>query len=189
MSAERALLTVDEYFALEERTGIKHEYLNGQVYQMSGASIGHNRIVRNIIGSLYTKLRGSPCEVFPSDLRVFVKKTGLYTYPDVVIICGNIERTGKKPDTVTNPVVLIEVLSPSTESYDRGTKFWHYRTIPTLQEYIVIAQDTMHVEHHIRQADNRWLLIDYLYADNVIQINAIQTELSLADMYEDVFED
>ena len=188
MSAERALLTVDEYFALEERTGIKHEYLNGQAYQMTGASVQHNRIVRNIIGSLHTKLRGSKCEVFPSDLRVHIEKTGLYTYPDVVITCGTLELTGKKPDTLTNPVVLIEVLSPSTADYDRGTKFAHYRTIPTLQEYIVVAQDTMHVEHHIRQADNRWLLIDYLYADNVIQINAIQAELALTAIYEDVFD-
>ncbi len=91
MSAERALLTVDEYFALEERTGIKHEYLNGQVYQMSGASIDHNQIVTNIIISLGTKLRGSGCRVFPSDLRVYIEKTGLYTYPDVVITCGNLD--------------------------------------------------------------------------------------------------
>ncbi len=188
MSAERAFLTVDEYFALEERTGIKHEYLNGQVYQMSGASIEHNQIVTNIIISLGTKLRGSGCRVFPSDLRVYIEKTGLYTYPDVVITCGKLDLIPKKPDTLTNPVVLIEILSPSTAEYDRSTKFDHYRMIPTLQEYIVVFQDKIHVQHHIRQADNRWLLIDYLYADNIIQINAIQTELSLADMYEDVFD-
>jgi Uma2 family endonuclease len=177
-------LSLQQYFELEATSEIKHEYYRGATYAMTGASARHNLIVANIIGLLHSQLRGSPCRVFPSDLRLKIEATGLYTYPDVSVICGTIQFDAGRQDTVTNPGVLIEVLSPRTENYDRGKKFEHYRTIETLQEYIVVAQDRTHIEQYIRQDEHRWLLVDFFTADQSVQIDAIDCNLPLAEVYE-----
>src|SRR5687768_4159928 len=122
-------ISVDDYFELEAASDTKHEYCHGSVYAMTGASARHNLIVANVIAGLHGQLRGKRCSVYPSDLRVYIEATGLYTYPDVSVICGPLELTSGPLDTVTNPTVLVEVLSPSTEAYDRGKKFQHYRAI------------------------------------------------------------
>jgi Uma2 family endonuclease len=134
-------LTEQEYIDFERTSLIKHEYYNGHVYAMTGASRTHNLIAGNTLASLHSQIRRTPCQIFPSDMRVKVQKTGLYTYPDLVLICGEPQFTDDALDTLLNPLVLIEILSPSTERYDRGLKFQHYRTIETLQDYILIAQD------------------------------------------------
>ncbi len=177
-------MTTEQYFELEEMSESKHEYYHGAIYAMTGGTARHNLIVANIIGLLHGQLRGTPCRVFPSDLRLKVEQTGLYTYPDVSIICGPIYFGDNRQDTITNPVVLIEVLSPSTENYDRGKKFEHYRMIETLQEYIVVAQDRIHIEHFIRQDDHRWLLVDFFAADQAVQVGAINCTLSVELLYE-----
>lgn len=183
-------LSLPEYFDLEATSDLKHEYYRGAIYAMTGASARHNLIVANIIGLLHSQLRRSACRVFPSNLRLKIEQTGLYTYLDVSIICGTLQFDAGRQDTVTNPIVLVEVLSPRTENYDRGKKFEHYRTIETLQEYIVVAQDRTHIEQYIRQADHRWLLVDFFTVDQIVRIEAIECDLPLADVYEYIsFED
>ncbi len=177
-------MTTEQYFALEEQAESKHEYYRGAVYAMTGGTARHNLIVANVIALLHGQLRGTPCRVFPSDLRLKIEQTGLYTYPDISVICGAIYFSDGRQDTVTNPILLIEVLSPSTENYDRGKKFEQYRTIETLQEYIVIAQDRVHVEHYIRQDDHRWLLVDFFAVAQVVQARAINCTLPVDLVYE-----
>jgi Uma2 family endonuclease len=185
MSAQPSeYLTLQEYFTLEESSDHKHEYYRGAIYAMTGASARHNLLVANVIGLLHGQLRKSACRVFPSDLRLKIEATGLYTYPDISVICGGLQFDAGRQDTVTNPTVLIEVLSPSTENYDRGKKFEHYRTLESLQEYIVVAQDRVHIEQHIRQDERRWLLVDFFAMDQIIQLGAVDCALPVELVYE-----
>ncbi|MHB0938752.1 MAG: Uma2 family endonuclease [Armatimonadota bacterium] len=179
-------LSLDDYFLLEETSEIKYEYYQGAAYAMTGASEAHNLIVANVISLLHPQLRGKSCRVYPSDFRLKVQSTGLYTYPDVMVICGPTRNAERRNDTATNPSVLIEVLSPSTEDYDRGKKFQHYRTVETLREYIVISQDSPRVEQYIRQDENRWLLQEFKQIDNIVTLTSIDCSLSLTAVYENV---
>ena len=182
----REHFSFEEYLALEKQTGIKHEYYRGNVYAMTGATPRHNIIVANVIGSIYAQLRGNPCTVYPSDLRVKVERTGLYTYPDISVVCGDLRIDDDRSNTVLNPIVIVEVLSPSTRDYDRGLKFQHYRTIGSLQEYIVIAQDMLHIEHYSRQDEDHWLLAEYHHTHQTLSLRSIGCHLSLDDIYEKV---
>ena len=182
-------MTAQQYFTLEETSDGKHEYYRGAIYAMTGGTARHNLIVANLIALLHGQLRGTTCRVFPSDLRLKIELTGLYTYPDVSVICGPISFGDNRQDTVTNPVVLIEVLSPSTENYDRGRKFEHYRTIDTLQEYVVVAQDRVHIEHYVRQDNNRWVLVDFSTIDQIVHVGAINCTLSVELVYENIMFD
>jgi Uma2 family endonuclease len=187
MSAQQDhLLTSEEYFALEERAEVRHEYHRGRTYAMTGASARHNLIVGNVIAGLHGQLRKSACRVYPSDLRLKIEQSRSYVYPDISVVCGALQLSDDRPDTITNPTMLVEVLSPSTENYDRGQKFELYRTVESLQEYLVIAQDRLHVEHYIRQADHRWLLVDFYLPEHALRLAAIQCALTLADIYEHV---
>lgn len=179
-------LTEQEYIDSERTSLIKHEYYKGHVYAMTGASRTHNLIAGNTLASLHSQIRRKPCQVFPSDMRVKVHKTGLYTYPDLVLICGEPQFTDDALDTLLNPLVLIEILSPSTERYDRGLKFQHYRTIETLQDYILIAQDSYHIEHYARQEHGQWLFQEAVGIEAHIAIESIDSILVLADVYEKV---
>ena len=178
--------TEQEYIQFERASIGKHEYFDGQIYAMTGASRIHNLIAGNTLAMLHRQLRKKPCEIFPSDMRVKVTRTGLYTYPDLVIICGKPEFTDDTLDTLINPLVLIEVLSPSTERYDRGMKFQNYRTIETLQDYILIAQDQYHVEHYSRQNSGQWLLQEAIGRESALTIRSIESTLTLGDVYEKV---
>ena len=129
--------SLDEYFAVEEVSSIKHEYYNGEIFAMAGSSLRHNHITANILTFFRTSLRQGECSAFSSDLRLQTPG-GLFTYPDVMVICGQPVLTHDRPDTVTNPVILVEVFSESTREYDRGDKFGHYQEIPTLREYLLI---------------------------------------------------
>lgn len=178
--------TGKDYLAFERESDEKHEFVDGVVYAMTGASERHNLVTGSTYASLYSQLRKRPCRVYPSDMRVKVAQTGIYTYPDISIVCEPPRFEDDQQDTLLNPVVLIEVLSPSTENYDRGKKFQHYRTLESLQEYLLIAQDSPHIEHYRRQTDNQWLLTDVAQADAVIELPSIACMLALADVYEKV---
>jgi Uma2 family endonuclease len=176
-------MTPEEYLALERKAKYKSEYLNGEIFAMSGASREHNLISVNIGAALHGQLRERRCEVYNSDMRVQVRSTGLYTYPDVVVVCGEPQFADAELDTLLNPTLIVEVLSPSTEDYDRGTKFEHYRTLTSLQEYVLVAQDRCHVVHYTRQADNTWILAETTRRDDQIFLPSIACHLSLAEVY------
>jgi Uma2 family endonuclease len=147
--------SLDDYFAVEASSAIRHEYVNGEIFAMAGASIAHNRIVANVLTHLRMALRGGPCSAFGRDLRL-ATPGGLYTYPDVVVICGPPTLIPGRPDTVTNPALLVEVLSEATRDYDCGEKLVAYQSIPTLREVLLVEQDTVRVERVHRTASGTW---------------------------------
>src|SRR5262245_46847116 len=134
--AEIPRVTPEQYLVLERKADFKSEYLNGYIIAMAGASREHNLIAGNLHGELRSQLKGRPCETYVSDMRVFIDRTGLYTYPDIVAVCGEARFQDDGVDTLLNPTVIVEVLSDSTERYDRGRKFGHYRQLPSLREYV-----------------------------------------------------
>ena len=181
---EKTIMTTEEYLQLERVSEVKHEYFEGEIFAMVGASLNHNQISGNIFGELRSQLKQSSCSPFVNDLRVKVQEIDKYTYPDIVIVCGDIELEKESGmETLLNPVVIIEVLSNSTEAYDRGTKFHHYQIIKSLQEYILVSQHSCLVEKFIRSNDDEWI---YLSCDNVektISIESVKCELMLSDIY------
>jgi Uma2 family endonuclease len=179
-------LTEEEYLALERASPIKHEYYAGRVYAMTGAKEPHNLIAGNLVAALHPQLRRKPCRIYSSDMRVKILRSGLNTYPDVVIVCGQPQFTDTVHDTITNPVVLIEILSASTERYDRGMKFEHYRTIDTLRNYILVAQDHYHIEHFARQEGGLWVFQEATDVSAELYIPSIECTMKLEDVYEKV---
>ncbi len=182
-SVPKRYLTSEEYLAKERKAEYKSEYFKGEMFAMSGASREHNLIAGNLSRELGNQLLDRPCEVYQSDMRVKVSRTGLYTYPDVVIVCGEPRFEDTDVDTLLNPTVLFEVLSETTENYDRGKKSVYYRTLPSLQEYVLVAQDKCHVEQFTRQPDNRWLLWETDDLEGVLNLPSIGCELKLTDVY------
>ena len=176
--------TLEEYLDLDAAAEYKSEYLSGQIYAMAGGSPEHNRIGFNVITALGAQLSGAPCIGYTSDQRI--KAGGLYTYPDVTVICGQPRFSEGRKDTLLNPNLIVEVLSPSTEAYDRGEKFAHYRQIESLQEYVLISQDKPRIERYLRQPDNTW---NYTAADGLqaaLSLNSIGCTLKLEQVYTDV---
>jgi len=182
-SVPKRYLTPEEYLAQERRAEYKREYFKGEIFAMAGASREHNLIAGNLSRELGNQLRDRPCEVYQSDMRVKVSSTGLYTYPDVVVVCGEPRFEDAEADTLLNPTVLFEVLSETTENYDRGKKFEHYRALPSLQEYVLVAQEKCHVEQFTRQPGNRWLLWETDDLEGTLNLPSIGCELKLTDVY------
>ena len=182
----RTNYTVEEYLAFERTSETKHEYFAGEIVAMAGASYEHNLIMGDTFGSLRNQLRGKSCTVLPSDQRLRVSSQGPLTYPDIMVVCGPPHFTDERPDTVTNPTVIIEILSPSTERDDRGRKTKHYRTLESLQEYVLIAQDECHVEHYIRAEHGWWRFNEATDRAATIQLSSIDCTLALAEIYERV---
>ncbi|MYF97838.1 Uma2 family endonuclease [Candidatus Poribacteria bacterium] len=178
----KILLSPAEYLIMEREADFKSEYRNGNVVMMPGASRQHNLISGNIFGQLYVQLLDRTCEVYINDMRVKVSESGLYTYPDVVVVCDEPRFEDGYFDTLLNPTVIAEVLSPSTENYDRNEKFMSYQTLESLQEYILISQDAVHVEQYIRQ-DSEWILREYLSLDDMFQTASIECQLALRAIY------
>lgn len=174
-----------EYLARERAASEKSEYVNGRIYAMAGASRTHNLIVGNTFAELRAQTRSRGCEAYVNDMRVKVSRTGLYTYPDLAALCEEPEFEDEHVDTLLNPSVLIEVLSPSTESYDRGEKFAHYRRLDSLNEYVLIAQGTRRVEHYRREGDH-WVLTEISNADADLTIASLGCVLKLRDIYDRV---
>lgn len=179
-------LTPEEYLEIERKAEFKSEYYEGKMFAMAGASARHAWIVTNLVGELRQQLKTKPCRVASSDLRLRVSPTGLYTYPDVMVVCGEPQYASNQGDTLLNPTVIIEVLSNSTRDYDRGRKFEHYRSLPSLREYLTVAQDTRHVEHWTRQEENRGILAEFNDLTQSIQLTSIDCVLSLAEVYDKV---
>ena len=181
-AAAHTHLTPEEYLAFERKATTKHEYLNGQIVAMSGASFAHNFLTMNTANQLYNQLIGGECQVATSDMRVKVTQIDSYFYPDVVVVCGEPRAEDDTFDTLLNPTVVVEVLSPSTETYDRGEKFEHYQQIASLKEYVLIFQDKIRVEHYRRQ-ETEWLQTEFQGLEDVLYLLSIGCELRLQDIY------
>jgi Uma2 family endonuclease len=178
-------MTPEEYLAFERGSDARHEYFNGETYAMTGASRRHSLIQTSISSSLFQQTQERPCEVHGSDMRVKVSATGLYTYPDVAVVCGEAELEDSGLDTLLNPTVLIEVLSSSTEAYDRGRKFEHYQKISSLQEYLLVAQDRPRIEQYIRQPQG-WAYREAVGLDAELTLPSIDCTLWLKAVYQKV---
>jgi Uma2 family endonuclease len=175
-----------EYLEFERQSEFKHEYINGEVFAMAGASYEHSLICGNLMAILKPLLRRQGCQVHDSNFRLKVEATGLLTYPDLSVICGGVQMAEGMFDTLINPILLIEVLSPSTKKYDRTEKFSDYRKIPSFKEYVLVAQDKAHIERYLRRGDGIWELKEVEGLDAKLELSSIGLTLALADVYEEV---
>jgi Uma2 family endonuclease len=185
-SQPKTHLTPEEYLAIERQSEYRSEYIDGEMVAMTGASRRHNLITVNIARELSQQLKGRPCEAYVTDMRVRVPSTRFYTYPDIVVVCDEPHLEDDYLDTLLNPTLLVEVLSESTERYDRGKKFGLYRTIESLNEYLLVTQDEYKIEQFVKQPDGRWLLADYRSLEEVIELTSIQCRLELKEVYDKV---
>ena len=181
-----AKITPEEYLHFERQSETKHEYFDGEIFAMAGASRRHCKIVANLMRAIGNKLCSTNCNVYANDFRVKIKETGLYTYPDLVVTCGKEILEDQVKDTLLNPLIIIEILSPSTENYDRGKKFAHYRQIESLQNYVLVSQEMPSVELFQRQNDGRWLFSEKNGLENSIEIPAIDYLLPLVEVYDKI---
>ena len=184
-SQPKTRLTAQEYLALEREAEYKSEYYKGEVFAFAGASLRHNLIAANVLANIHSQLRSGPCSAFSSDMRITIPQTPHFTYADVVVVCGQPQLDDDFKDNLLNPIVIIEVLSPSTEGYDRGKKFESYQRIASLLEYVLVSQDRPRVEQFLRQPDGRWLYSE-TSAEGIIKLTSIDCELSLSDIYDKV---
>ena len=176
-------LTPEDYLAIERSAEFKSEYFDGEIFAMAGASRAHNSIVLNTGSEIRQHLKNRSCKAYVNDMRVKVNPTGLYAYPDVIVVCGKEQFEDTHLDTLLNPTLIIEVLSDSTEAYDRGRKFEHYRHLDSLVEYVLIAQQRPHVESFRRQSDQHWLLTECSGLDATLRLQSIDCDLALAEIY------
>lgn len=191
---EKRFYTEQEYLEFERNSLEKHEYYQGEIFPlyrdevngMSGATISHNKISSNLIFLFKSKLKGKPCDTFGSDFRVNIPNISMYTYPDVSIVSGNPDATDAENDTYTNPTVIIEILSKSTKNYDLGTKFLLYKQIESLKNYVLIDSLSCQVIKYVRQSNNSWLMTETKSIDDKINIESIEVDLNLSDVYENV---
>jgi len=183
-SDPKTLLTEEEYLAMERRAEFRSEFHRGEMFSMAGASRRHNRIVTNLVTALDNQLRERPCNVYSNDMRVKIPNTELFTYPDLVVTCGEETFADDEQDTLLNPLIIFEVLSGSTEAYDRGKKFEHYQSSGSLATYVLVAQDARRVEQYVRQEDGRaWIYTETHGADAMVEIETILCDLKLEDVY------
>lgn len=182
----KSYLTPELYLELERQSETRHEYFDGEVFAMSGGSMAHSRLAVNLCFHLSLQLVDRPCEVVNSDMRVKVQATELYTYPDVSVVCGEPLLEDNRQDTLLNPLVIIEVLSPSTEGYDRGVKFDHYRQIPSLMEYVLVSQTEVRVERYLRLPNGEWSLKVATGLAAELSLPSLQVSLKLSDVYHKV---
>lgn len=183
---EKRYYTPEEYLKLEVNSSQRHEYIDGEIIPMTGGTPNHNRIAGNFYAALNFALKGKPYDVFFADQRLWVPRRKLYTYPDVMIVQGELQFQEGRRDTITNPIMIVEVLSKSTEGYDRGEKFQAYRTIPTVEEYVLIEQYKLHVEQFIRTESSKWLLTEYDGESATLSLSSVQFEIVLANIYDKV---
>lgn len=186
MQTQQRTYSPEEYLALEEAADYKSEYIDGQIFPMAGGSTNHNRIAGNIYAELNFAFKTQDYEVFMSDLRLWIPQKRIYTYPDVMVVVGEPEYFNNRTDTITNPKIIIEVLSGSTKGYDQVGKFEAYRTIPTFAEYLLVDQTKIYVEQYSKTANKRWSLREYDAEDTSLNLALVQFQISLADVYNKV---
>lgn len=179
-------LSPADYLAFERRAETRHEYAGGEVFAMGGAGARHNSIVANLVAELVVQLRGGPCRAFANDLRVAISPEGPFYYPDVVALCAEPRFLDDERDTLVNPEVVIEVLSPTTEGFDRGPKLAHYRAVASIREIVLVEQDAPRAEHLERRDDGQWLLTDHASLEAVIELAALGCRLDLTRVYDKV---
>src|SRR5215813_12335446 len=179
--------TLEEYLELEKNAEERHVYYNGEVVAMSGASLRHNRIVRNLIRAIDARLAGKPCEVLPTDMRIKVPKALPYRYADLVVVCGEpVIEDMQGLEVLVNPLIICEVLSASTEAYDRGIKFFEYQSITSFQEYVLVAQDCPHITHYARQEHGQWLRSDLYGVAEQLVLRVLDCAIPIAEIYRQV---
>lgn len=186
LAAIQSYLTPSAYLVQERQSTERSEFIHGQIYAMAGASREHNQLVFNLAGLLHAQLRQKPCSAFVADMRVRTRPNEAYFYPDLTVVCGDMQFEDEESDTLTNPTLIIEVLSPSTEGYDRGAKFAHYRRLASLQEYVLVAQDRLSIERYVKNEQGQWLLFEATEGDEVIVLATIGCTLTISDVYEKV---
>ena len=185
-SLPTTFITPEQYLEIERRAEFKSEYFQGEMFAMSGGRQAHNRLAFNFSVEVGSQLRGGPCRGYNSDMRVHIPATGLYTYPDVVVACGQPQFLDAVQDTLLNPTLIVEVLSPSTEAYNRGRKFEHYRSLDSLREYLLISSERISVDLFTRQADGKWLLSSADRMDASLDLQSIGATLALAGLYDGI---
>lgn len=185
MSAVPRYLSPQEYLALERASEIRHQYYRGEMFAMSGASRAHNTINVNLVRAVANQLAGGPCQAYVNDMRVKVAAAGLYTYPDLAVVCGEQAFEDDHVDTLLNPTVIAEVLSDSTEAYDRGKKFARYQQLQSLREFVLLSQDRVRVEHYLRQGE-QWVLTAFSKLDDTLVLSTINCRVELRDIYDRV---
>jgi Uma2 family endonuclease len=178
------LLTVEQYLEIERAAEFRSEYLNGEMFAMAGGSINHGMIAADTLIRIGEQLRGKPCAVVGSDVRLFCKPANVFTYPDLFVFCGPRKYLDAEKDTLLDTTVIVEVLSPSTQNYDRGEKFRYYRGLPSFAEYLLLAQDAIRAEHHVRQDDGSWVFRELNGPDVWIELKSVGCTLQLGDLYE-----
>lgn len=183
---ETRRFSVQEYLAREEGSAAKHEFYRGEIFAMAGATIPHNIIAGNVFAHLHTALRGKGCRPFGSDQRIKVEKVGLFTYSDTSVICGDVERPKDDPHAAINLRVIVEVLSESTEAYDRGRKFRFYQQIAGLQEYILIAQDEPRIEKFVRGVEGQRIMSSVAGLDASLELSSVGCQLPLSEVFDGV---
>jgi Uma2 family endonuclease len=183
---EQQVLTPEQYLSIERQAETRSEYFNGELFAMAGASREHNQICSNIVISLGTQLSEKPCNIYSSDMRVKIERHNKYTYPDIVISCDKEIFEDENRDVLLNPVVIIEILSDSTEAYDRGLKFFHYKFINSFVEYLLISQKICYVEKFERQENNIWLYSEFHHMEDIVRIKSIDCHISLKEIYRKV---
>jgi len=182
----KTFYTPEEYLALDRAAEFKSEYHAGEIFAMAGGSENHDTIIVNVTVSLGSQVRGGPCRLSTADMRVQIPEADRYTFPDVTVVCGERQFADERRDVLLNPTLVVEVLSRTTEAYNRGEKAKAYRQLASLQEYLLIAQDRPHVEQYKRQPDGRWLLSEADDLGAVVHLPSIGCDLALADVYEGV---
>ncbi|MEG3903418.1 Uma2 family endonuclease [Microcoleus sp. B4-C5] len=183
---EERYYSIEEYLALEEAADCKSEYIDGEIFPMAGGSTNHNRIAGNFYAALNFAFKTEDYDVFMSDVRLWIPKKRIYTYPDVMVVIGKPEYYNNRTDTITNPRVIIEVLSASTKGYDRSKKFEGYRTIPTVEEYLLLDQTRRYIEHFSKRDNKRWSFAEYNELDEALALASIPFQISIADIYNKV---
>jgi Uma2 family endonuclease len=183
---QERIYTPEEYLELEIASETRNEYRNGEIIPMTGGTPNHNDLASNLLVSVKTALRGKPYRVFITDQRLWIPAANLHTYPDLMVVPKPIELQTGRRDTVTNPCFIAEVLSKSTQNYDRSEKFTAYRTIPSFQEYLLINQYRIQVEHYVKTAANQWLLSEYDDPTTTLSMNSFDLQISIADLYENI---
>ncbi len=178
--------TVEEYLNIERAADYKSEYYRGRIYAMAGSSPAHSRIAMNAGGELRERLKGSGCGVYSNDLRVRTSTEGLFAYPDITVVCGELQFHDGRKDVAVNPIMIVEVLSPSTEDFDRGEKWREYQTIDSLMHYLLVAQDRPHVEHHAKMSGNHWVVTTFTSLEESVGLESIHCVLPLSEIYDGV---